>query len=138
MNTTLKDWISTDSDRQRLFAQERLIVAVAEHIWERMEQQEVNKSGIAAALGKSKAFITQLLNGTRNMTLRTLSDIAFALNAEIDIRIHPKRSAQDWSVGSADRAFTDVVSEDALTHNASRSGDSQKGNVIRIKYPEAA
>ena len=28
------------------------------------------------------AYITQLLNGSRNMTLRTLSDIAFALDVE--------------------------------------------------------
>ena len=93
MNTTLKDWLGEEPERARLFAQEQLIVAVAEHIWEQMEQGGKNKSDIAAALGRSKAFITQLLNGTRNMTLRTLSDIAFALDSEVDVRFRPKTTA---------------------------------------------
>ena len=37
---------------------------------------------LAEAMGRSNAYITQILNGSRNMTLRTLSDIAFALDVE--------------------------------------------------------
>ena len=77
MKDTLNEWIAEVPERERVFAQEQLIVSVAENIWEKMETQGVTKADIAKTLGKSKAFITQCLNGGRNMTLRTLSDIAF-------------------------------------------------------------
>ncbi len=122
MNSTLNEWIGAEPGRDRLFAQEQLIVAVAEHIWEQMEDRKISKAEIASALGKSKAFITQVLNGTRNMTLRTLSDIAFALDAELEIQFRPRSSSHGWSRGVTTRARTAVVCEQQVQHPAVSSG----------------
>jgi antitoxin component HigA of HigAB toxin-antitoxin module len=118
MNSTLNEWLSAEPERDRLFAQEQLIVAVAENIWEQMENRRISKAEIASALSKSKAFVTQVLNGTRNMTLRTLSDIAFALDAELEIQFRPKSSSSGWSLGMTTSAPTAVVCEQTVRHNA--------------------
>lgn len=75
----LTDWVDSSPERQRLFAEEQLIASASEEIWAAMETARVNKAGLAQLLGKSKAHVTQLLNGSRNMTLRTLAGIAHTL-----------------------------------------------------------
>ena len=71
-----------NADLKKKIAQEQLILDVTESVFEQLEIQIKSKADLAEAMGRSKAFVTQLLNGSRNMTLRTLSDIAFALDVE--------------------------------------------------------
>lgn len=87
----LENWLDEDNENQRLFAQEGLILEATEAIWEALEERGWNKSQLAEALGTSKANVTQLLNGSRNMTLRTLSDIAFRLNLVARVRLCERR-----------------------------------------------
>jgi len=61
--------------------QELLLVSATELICELMQKKNVSRADLAKRIGKSKAFITQVLRGTRNMTLRTLADLAGALKA---------------------------------------------------------
>ncbi|RME58748.1 XRE family transcriptional regulator [Candidatus Parcubacteria bacterium] len=94
MSKYFDKWVSASVDRQRLLAEEEFILDVTENIWEEMQRQGVNKAELAERLGKSRAYVTQLLNGSRNMTLRSLADICFALGAEP--RISLKGSDGDW------------------------------------------
>lgn len=75
------------TEDQFLFAQEDIIFNVTEDILLAMEKLDVSKSELAERIGKSKSYITQLLSGSRNMTLRTLSDICLSLGSEIKISI---------------------------------------------------
>jgi transcriptional regulator with XRE-family HTH domain len=74
-----------DEEGMRLFQQERLILSATERICEVMEEKGFNRKKLAEALGTTKSFVTQLLDGTRNMTLRTLSDVFLVLGYAIDI-----------------------------------------------------
>ncbi|HFI1903244.1 TPA: helix-turn-helix domain-containing protein [Enterobacter roggenkampii] len=67
-------------EHKRLYAAEELTFNVTEDILIQMEDRGVSKSDLAEKLGKTKAYISQLLSGSRNMTLRTLADICFALD----------------------------------------------------------
>ncbi len=96
MEKTLEGWVSQQADGGRVFAQEQLIAAVAEQIWEQMDKQQKTKTQLATTLGKSKAYLTQVLNGSRNMTLRTLSDIAFALGVRVDVELRPAQQSRSW------------------------------------------
>ncbi|MFZ5660927.1 MAG: helix-turn-helix domain-containing protein [Pseudomonadota bacterium] len=80
-------WLQESPEHERLVKQEELILGVTERIWAAMEELGVSKTQLAEALGTSKPNVTQLLNGTRNLTLRTLSDIAFALNLKVKVRL---------------------------------------------------
>jgi transcriptional regulator with XRE-family HTH domain len=66
-------------DRERVAVQEDFILDATEAIWEQMRERGMRKSDLAAKLGVSKAYITQALDGGRNLTLRSLADFAWAL-----------------------------------------------------------
>ena len=74
----------------KLFAQEGLLVDACEEIWHVMNKQGVTKAELAKRIGCSRAHVTMVLNGTRNMTLRTLADLAGALGYQPKIRLVPK------------------------------------------------
>lgn len=83
---------------EREMACERLIFNTTEDILLAMQDAGIKQSDLAKKLGKSDSCISQILNGTRNITLRTLSDICTALGVEVRITItkdgvdvsHPK------------------------------------------------
>lgn len=45
-----------------------------------LQEQDMSRAELARRIGKSPAFVTKLLRGDNNFTLRTLSDVFFALN----------------------------------------------------------
>jgi len=92
----LTDWVSASPERERIFAQEQLIVDAAEEIWAAMEKAQKSNVDLAATLGKSKAFVSQILSGSRNMTLRTLADIAFSLGKRPCVRLLDAHESEAW------------------------------------------
>lgn len=78
----IEKWGTDHKDFDRVLAEESLIQQVTERIWELLEKKEMSKSDLAKSMGKSKAFVSQILSGSRNMTFRTFADIAFALNVK--------------------------------------------------------
>jgi transcriptional regulator with XRE-family HTH domain len=79
MKTTILDEYLKDEEFRRLFAQEDLILEVTETLCELLEKEKISRKELADRLGKSKGFISQLLNGGRNLTLRTVADILHVL-----------------------------------------------------------
>ena len=74
----------------RLMAQEELIMEVTESLCELLEKAGVSRQELAKRLGKSKGFVSQLLNGGRNLTLRTLADVVQALGYKISLGFAPR------------------------------------------------
>ncbi|GEM_PF-1009922 len=122
-------------EHKRIYASEELTFNVTEDILIQMEDKGVSKSELAEKLGKTKSHISQLLSGSRNMTLRTLADICFALDvkptvcfedesrASIESKPILKKEASGWQ---------DVVNElngfaDTLLQG---TGTLNKSNVI--------
>ena len=85
LETQIEQFVD-DKEGMRLFQQERLILATTERICEVMEENKVGRKRLAEMLGTSKSFVSQLLDGSRNMTLRTLSDVFLALGYVVDIQ----------------------------------------------------
>lgn len=71
--------------------QERLVLEAIEKVGEAMEEANVSKAELARRLGTSRANVTALLSGRRNMTLRTLADLASALGQRVAITLEPLR-----------------------------------------------
>jgi transcriptional regulator with XRE-family HTH domain len=78
-----------NADNRRLFQQEKLIVDATDTIARLMEEKGVTRADLAKRLGKSRAFVTQILGGDQNITLRTLADTLYALDCETDIQAMP-------------------------------------------------
>ncbi|HEF8785146.1 TPA: helix-turn-helix transcriptional regulator [Providencia alcalifaciens] len=75
-------------DEKKKISYERLVFNVTEDILIAMEDAGITQHKLANILGKSKSFVSQILNGKRNMTLRTLSNICFALELKPVINIY--------------------------------------------------
>ena len=76
---------SKNEDYERLLAQERLILDATETIVGLLEEQKVSRQELARRLGKSKSYVSQLLSGERNMTLRTLADLGHVLGRSFSV-----------------------------------------------------
>ena len=90
MNRTPFDENMKDVEYRRLFNQEALILEVTEAICGYMEEHEITRVELAKRLGKTKGFVSQLLNGDRNLTLRTLADIVDALGCSLNVDLVQK------------------------------------------------
>ncbi len=101
MNLTLEQWEKVSRKNRRELAEETLIVDVSEAIWEALEKERITKSDLAAMLGVSKARITKLLNGSQNMTLRTVADIADAIDWTVSVEFKKREREIQWSGESA-------------------------------------
>jgi transcriptional regulator with XRE-family HTH domain len=80
-----------DPDVRRLFEQERLILSATDRVCQAMDEGVVSRADLARELETSRANISALLNGSRNMTLRTLADLACVLGQRVEITLEPLR-----------------------------------------------
>ena len=91
MKTILDEYLE-DEEFRRLFAQEDLIMEVTETLCELLEEEKVSRKELAERLGKTKGFVSQLLNGGRNLTLRTVADILHVLGYRITLKPYKEKS----------------------------------------------
>lgn len=85
---TLMDKYLEDPEFARLLAQEELILEVTEVLCGLLGEEKVSRKELADRLGKTKGFISQLLNGGRNLTLRTVADILHVLGYKVFLVPH--------------------------------------------------
>jgi transcriptional regulator with XRE-family HTH domain len=78
-----------DPEFRRLLSIEALVAEASEMIARLMVEQDVSKADLARRLHKSRAWVTQLLSGKANMTVRTLAEVVYALNAEVKLHSQP-------------------------------------------------
>ena len=74
-------WIKRQTESpeaRKRYEEERLILSTTEAIWKAMDDAGLTRADLAARLGTSRANVTQLLSGNRNMTLRSLAGLAHA------------------------------------------------------------
>ncbi|MBI1903672.1 MAG: helix-turn-helix transcriptional regulator [Planctomycetia bacterium] len=90
---SLKRRLTKNSRALRLWHQERTILDITETICELMEKKRITRSDLAKRLGKTKGYITQLLDGRTNMTIRTISDVFAVLGCEFRPDYAPLDSA---------------------------------------------
>jgi len=79
----LDEKLQKDPELRKHYQQEKLILDVTELITKQMKKNKVNKTQLANLLGVGNSYVTQLLDGTSNMTLRTISDVFTALDSEL-------------------------------------------------------
>ena len=60
---------------------------IIEDILAAMELENINRTMLAKRLGKSKQYVSRILNETANFTIDSIAEIACALNHEIEVRI---------------------------------------------------
>lgn len=69
---------------------EKNLFEVAEQVSELLECQGLTRSELAQRLAVTPAYITKLLNGNPNLTIKSLLRLSDALGQTLDIRFAPK------------------------------------------------
>jgi len=90
----------TERTFTQLFAQARrmpeyweegAILDFTEALYIAMEEQGVTRAELARRLGTSQAYITRVLGGHANFTLKTMSKLALALGLRLEVGLGPQR-----------------------------------------------
>jgi DNA-binding Xre family transcriptional regulator len=53
-----------------------------------MSEHKISRADLAHAMGVSPGRVSQILSGDENLTLRTLSSVAAALGADVEVILH--------------------------------------------------
>ena len=128
--STLKAAVTATTEGEFIWEQERSILEVTELICEIMQHEGVSRKELAARLKKSPSFVTQLLDGSANMTLRTVADIFTALKysfhpecSRLDGRMAPDFSHRVETQHRFHAVLASLVTEAGQSQAASTSGD---------------
>ena len=103
-----KDWLNRkleDPEFRKEFETEWASLRFIEDFESALEREEQTKSGVARKLGKSRSFITQCLHRGRNLTIKTMVELAGSLGYELKISME-KRSPQSASFDVTLESFT--------------------------------
>jgi DNA-binding Xre family transcriptional regulator len=68
--------------KARLAQQDKFTLAVAEAICAIMQQKNISRTQLAEMMEITKSAITQMLDGTSNLTLRRISDVCYCLGVK--------------------------------------------------------
>ena len=82
-----------DATYDRLVRQEELILDVTERLTEALRDTGMTRAELARRLGRTPGFVSQVFAGGRNLTLRTISDVAAALSLRPALELSPVRES---------------------------------------------
>ena len=100
-----------DETFDRLVRQEDLILEVTNRLTEALEAAGVTKAELAKRIGRSPGFVSQVFGGGRNLTLRTISDIAAALSLRPTLQLAalPEKRIDEHIVDRGERHSSRIV-----------------------------
>jgi transcriptional regulator with XRE-family HTH domain len=92
------------------FLAEEAILEFTEKLVAKMQEQKISRAELAKRLDVSKSFITKLLNGNPNMTIKTMVAIAAMLDCRLNLDIYNKEYRAINLYAPDDRSFTTFTS----------------------------
>lgn len=124
--------LTKDFEFKRLVRQEELILDVTEALTQALKQVEMNQSELADKLGRTRGFVSQLFAGGRNLTLRTISDIALALGFRPRLKLCSEKDWSQFTVESLDVAhWTDLSDRSKIVlHAAAFSSSRDRDQMV--------
>ena len=117
---------------------ESIVVDLTEEICEIMVAQGVTRAELARRLNKSRAYVTKILRGDQNLTLRTVVDVLWELGYKAEIRVMPASRKDSWDeVVYEFRSQTDVRVHRIPAHLLQRENYAESdirgaGEVINV------
>jgi len=92
---TTYERLTSDPQRRKKIEEEEFILKLTEKLCELMEERGITRAQLAKQLGTSRAFISQLLNGSRNMTLRTFFRLSSSLGNEVHFNFRKLKTKEN-------------------------------------------
>lgn len=131
-NAFLRDTREWENDPE--YQTEFLILEINEQICEWMEKQNISRAELANRLGKSRAYITRMLNGSHNLTIGTMMKVAMALGAK------PKVQFVDIPSVNADNSVKEEMTDSRDNRNKieienNNENEDENENADRLVAP---
>ncbi len=121
----------TKEGRCRLLT-ERAIIRVTEQLEEAMDVRGMSRADLARELGRTKGWVTQLLDGENNKTIRTVAYVFAVLGAEMETGYSFPDCARPGHARSKIRVTFDVpVDANLFSREMIRKGLSTKFAIKR-------
>jgi len=111
------DGVIFTAEEKKEQARVSLIYNVTEDILLALEDLGLSKKDLAEKLDRTPALVSQLLSGSRNLTLNTLSDICFELGRKPSINIKSPlwvRTNQTWQPKQSGVVFKSAALESTV------------------------
>lgn len=81
--------VEYNADFDRLVRQEDLLLEVTETLTQALDEAGMTRTELARRLGRTPGYVSQVFGGGRNLTLRTVADIAAALSMRPTLKLAP-------------------------------------------------
>nr|WP_321513123.1 helix-turn-helix transcriptional regulator [uncultured Pseudodesulfovibrio sp.] len=111
---------------------------LSDQIFEAMESKGWSKADLARATGKSRSWVTQVLSGENNMTMKTFVSILHALGMKAETKIVNDKECS-WNGISSDFEYLNLKSkQDSLARVQApyKEVGLRRGKIL--KYAKAA
>ncbi len=82
-----------DARRMPEYWEEGAIIAFTEALSAAMAEQGITRTELARRLGTSQAYVTRVLGGNANFTLKTMTKLAFALGMQLNVGLRPQQAS---------------------------------------------
>ncbi|MDO8616835.1 MAG: helix-turn-helix transcriptional regulator [Dehalococcoidia bacterium] len=89
INDTWLEHLTKDFRHDPDYIAELLALEINEQIVDRMEARAIRRSDVARRMDVSRAYVTRLLSGSTNLTLKTLASVCLAVDAIPTIQLQP-------------------------------------------------
>ncbi len=83
---------------------EGLKLDFAEEVGRLMQEQKISRAELARRLGTSPAYVTKILHWTANLTLTSMSKIALAFDARVELKLIPRDATSGKRTAAAPEA----------------------------------
>jgi transcriptional regulator with XRE-family HTH domain len=126
------DYDTLEPKARASLRREELILEVTESLSRALDEQGLTQSKLARRMGKSPAFVSQILAGGRNLTLSTIAQVAEALGGRVEVRI--VRQSEGKAQRPRSRELSDPAETSRETARAStrpRFPDGPRGVRVR-------
>ena len=100
-------YANDNEDFDLLVRQEELILDVTERLTRVLDDAGVTRTELARRLGRTPGYVSQILGGGRNLTLRTVADVATALSMRPVFSLTPEHGLESeflWTPGTRPRS----------------------------------
>ncbi len=98
--------IEQQENFDRLVRQEALILEVTEKLTQALDEAGITRTELAERLGRTPGYVSQVFGGGRNLTLRTVADIAAALSMRPTLTLVPQNKPTLNSLSGRTKSVT--------------------------------
>lgn len=116
-------------ERDPDFIAEGMAIQVIEDAIRAMNKRGISRSDLASLIGVSRAYVTRVFNAPPNLTLRSVAQLALALDLTPEVRLTEPASAVQWvpALATSEQGFlgtanTLIVHGDVIGPNVTFGG----------------